>query len=180
MTFQVGRLHCLLPWWEDATVDFMINGGYNVVSLIKQVLKNNEIGYGALQSACILVLRIQTLILNLEWAIQAVQCDVNLKICLIIGFYMYLFYSLLCIGGRPLLLDYLQYLNAPTQKIINQVIKNMQLDLYAYLDDLDCPFKSEQSTCRDKAHKIWGYAKCRSTTLGMFESISSALTYRSS
>ncbi|KAF3323381.1 monoacylglycerol lipase ABHD6 isoform X1 [Carex littledalei] len=27
---NVGRLHCLLPWWEDATVDFMINGGYNV------------------------------------------------------------------------------------------------------------------------------------------------------
>lgn len=99
LTFQVGRLHCLLPWWEDATVDFMINGGYNVVNLIKQVLKNNEIGYGALQRACILVIRIQTLILNLEWAIQAVQCDVNLKICLIIGFYMYLFYSLLCIGG---------------------------------------------------------------------------------
>lgn len=66
LTFQVGRLHCLLPWWEDATVDFMINGGYNVVNLIKQVLKNNEIGYGALQRACILVLRIQTLILNLE------------------------------------------------------------------------------------------------------------------
>ncbi|TVU38078.1 hypothetical protein EJB05_11428, partial [Eragrostis curvula] len=21
---QIGRLHCLLPWWEDATVDFMV------------------------------------------------------------------------------------------------------------------------------------------------------------
>ncbi|KAK4399847.1 hypothetical protein Sango_1090800 [Sesamum angolense] len=27
---NIGRLHCLLPWWEDATVDFMISGGYNV------------------------------------------------------------------------------------------------------------------------------------------------------
>jgi len=33
----VGRLHCLLPWWEDATVDFMTSGGYNVVSQIKKV-----------------------------------------------------------------------------------------------------------------------------------------------
>ncbi|KAI9124883.1 hypothetical protein K1719_004210 [Acacia pycnantha] len=31
---NVGRLHCLLPWWEDATVDFMISGGYNVASQI--------------------------------------------------------------------------------------------------------------------------------------------------
>jgi len=34
---QVGRLHCLFPWWEDATVDFMTSGGYNVVSQIKKV-----------------------------------------------------------------------------------------------------------------------------------------------
>ncbi|XP_031268494.1 uncharacterized protein LOC116126964 [Pistacia vera] len=34
---NVGRLHCHLPWWKDATVDFMISGGYNVVSQIKQV-----------------------------------------------------------------------------------------------------------------------------------------------
>ncbi|XP_039833176.1 uncharacterized hydrolase YugF-like isoform X1 [Panicum virgatum] len=34
---QIGRLHCLLPWWEDATVDFMIRGGYNVIKQIKQV-----------------------------------------------------------------------------------------------------------------------------------------------
>ncbi|CAL5430790.1 unnamed protein product [Camellia sinensis] len=26
---NVGRLHCLLPWWEDATVAFMNSGGYN-------------------------------------------------------------------------------------------------------------------------------------------------------
>ncbi|KAL2499875.1 alpha/beta-Hydrolases superfamily protein [Abeliophyllum distichum] len=34
---NVGRLHCLLPWWEDATVDFMLSGGYNVIEDIKQV-----------------------------------------------------------------------------------------------------------------------------------------------
>lgn len=34
---QVGRLHCVLPWWEDATVDFMASGGYNVCSKIKKV-----------------------------------------------------------------------------------------------------------------------------------------------
>ncbi|XP_043810220.1 uncharacterized protein LOC110624949 isoform X4 [Manihot esculenta] len=27
---NVGRLHCLYPWWEDATVNFMVSGGYNV------------------------------------------------------------------------------------------------------------------------------------------------------
>ncbi|XP_021672925.2 alpha/beta hydrolase domain-containing protein VTE7 isoform X2 [Hevea brasiliensis] len=34
---NVGRLHCMLPWWKDATVSFMSSGGYNVGSLIKQV-----------------------------------------------------------------------------------------------------------------------------------------------
>uniref|UniRef100_A0ACD5V0W9 Uncharacterized protein n=1 Tax=Avena sativa TaxID=4498 RepID=A0ACD5V0W9_AVESA len=34
---QIGRLHCLLPWWEDATVNFMVTGGYNVLNQIKQV-----------------------------------------------------------------------------------------------------------------------------------------------
>jgi len=33
----VGRLHCLLPWWNDATVDFMTSGGYNVAPLIGKV-----------------------------------------------------------------------------------------------------------------------------------------------
>ena len=33
----MGRLHCLYPWWEDATVDFMISGGYNVSAQIQQV-----------------------------------------------------------------------------------------------------------------------------------------------
>uniref|UniRef100_A0A7N2R241 Uncharacterized protein n=1 Tax=Quercus lobata TaxID=97700 RepID=A0A7N2R241_QUELO len=32
-----GRLHCLYPWWADATVDFMISGGYNVSTQIQQV-----------------------------------------------------------------------------------------------------------------------------------------------
>ncbi|EXB38098.1 Uncharacterized protein L484_021020 [Morus notabilis] len=34
---NVGRLHCLLPWWKDATVSFMRSGGYNVAGQIKQV-----------------------------------------------------------------------------------------------------------------------------------------------
>ncbi|KAM5581213.1 alpha/beta hydrolase domain-containing protein VTE7-like [Rosa sericea] len=34
---NVGRLHCLLPWWKDATVSFMSSGGYNVIAKIKQV-----------------------------------------------------------------------------------------------------------------------------------------------
>ncbi|XP_021297607.1 uncharacterized protein LOC110426656 isoform X1 [Herrania umbratica] len=34
---NVGRLHCHMPWWKDATVNFMVSGGYNVVSQIKQV-----------------------------------------------------------------------------------------------------------------------------------------------
>ncbi|KVH96192.1 Alpha/beta hydrolase fold-1 [Cynara cardunculus var. scolymus] len=28
---RIGRLHCLLPWWDEATVDFMNSGGYNVL-----------------------------------------------------------------------------------------------------------------------------------------------------
>ncbi|KAG2706975.1 hypothetical protein I3760_05G127100 [Carya illinoinensis] len=43
---NVGRLHCLLPWWEDATVDFMISGGYNVSSQIKQVNQKTLIIWG--------------------------------------------------------------------------------------------------------------------------------------
>ncbi|KAK9924936.1 hypothetical protein M0R45_033277 [Rubus argutus] len=34
---NVGRLHCLLPWWKDATVSFMSSGGYNVIAQIKKV-----------------------------------------------------------------------------------------------------------------------------------------------
>ncbi|KAL9276740.1 hypothetical protein ACSQ67_025753 [Phaseolus vulgaris] len=43
---NVGRLHCLLPWWEDATVDFMTSGGYNVVSQIKKVKQKTLIIWG--------------------------------------------------------------------------------------------------------------------------------------
>ncbi|XXG55568.1 hypothetical protein AAC387_Pa03g3210 [Persea americana] len=45
-TTNVGRLHCLLPWWEDATVDFMASGGYNVSSQIKKVKQNTLIIWG--------------------------------------------------------------------------------------------------------------------------------------
>ncbi|KAJ0260576.1 AB hydrolase-1 domain-containing protein [Hirschfeldia incana] len=34
---NIGRLHCQLPWWEDAMVNFMISGGYNVASHIKLI-----------------------------------------------------------------------------------------------------------------------------------------------
>lgn len=39
----MGRLHCLLPWWNDATVDFMTSGGYNVSSLIRKVYASLQI-----------------------------------------------------------------------------------------------------------------------------------------
>ncbi|KAL9262584.1 Alpha/beta hydrolase domain-containing protein [Drosera capensis] len=43
---NVGRLHCFLPWWEDATVDFMISGGYDVANLINQVRQKVLIIWG--------------------------------------------------------------------------------------------------------------------------------------
>ncbi|KAK2380786.1 alpha/beta-Hydrolases superfamily protein [Trifolium repens] len=43
---NIGRLHCLLPWWEDAAVDFMISGGYNVASQIKMVKQKTLIIWG--------------------------------------------------------------------------------------------------------------------------------------
>ncbi|XP_058070397.1 alpha/beta hydrolase domain-containing protein VTE7 isoform X1 [Magnolia sinica] len=43
---NVARLHCLLPWWEDATVGFMVSGGYNVISQIKQLKQKTLIIWG--------------------------------------------------------------------------------------------------------------------------------------
>ncbi|KAL3511053.1 hypothetical protein ACH5RR_030454 [Cinchona calisaya] len=43
---NIGRLHCLLPWWEEATVDFMLRGGYNVVDQIEQVKQKTLILWG--------------------------------------------------------------------------------------------------------------------------------------
>lgn len=43
---NVGRLHCLFPWWADATVDFMISGGYNVGHQIKQIKQKTLIIWG--------------------------------------------------------------------------------------------------------------------------------------
>lgn len=43
---NIGRLHCLLPWWEEATVDFMISGGYNVVAYIGHVKHRTLILWG--------------------------------------------------------------------------------------------------------------------------------------
>ncbi|CAN1314091.1 Uncharacterized hydrolase YugF [Linum perenne] len=42
----IGRLHCMYSWWEDATVDFMISGGYNVASLIPKVNQKTLIIWG--------------------------------------------------------------------------------------------------------------------------------------
>lgn len=36
-SMNVGRLHCLMPGWADATVSFMMSGGYNVSAAIPQV-----------------------------------------------------------------------------------------------------------------------------------------------
>ncbi|XP_065874161.1 alpha/beta hydrolase domain-containing protein VTE7-like isoform X2 [Euphorbia lathyris] len=35
---KVGRLHCLYPWWQDATVNFMLGGGYSISNLINKFL----------------------------------------------------------------------------------------------------------------------------------------------
>ncbi|KAI3812010.1 hypothetical protein L1987_16710 [Smallanthus sonchifolius] len=43
---RIGRLHCLLPWWEEATVDFMNSGGYNVAVQIPQIQKRTLIIWG--------------------------------------------------------------------------------------------------------------------------------------
>ncbi|KAI3933435.1 hypothetical protein MKW92_013921 [Papaver armeniacum] len=43
---SIGRLHCLFPWWEDATVDFMISGGYDVSRQIQQIKQETLIIWG--------------------------------------------------------------------------------------------------------------------------------------
>ncbi|XP_030514702.1 uncharacterized hydrolase YugF isoform X2 [Rhodamnia argentea] len=43
---NVGRLHCRYPWWEDASVDFMLSGGYNVTDQINQVKQRALIIWG--------------------------------------------------------------------------------------------------------------------------------------
>ncbi|XP_059648769.1 alpha/beta hydrolase domain-containing protein VTE7 [Cornus florida] len=43
---NVGRLHCLLPWWENATINFMNSGGYDVSSQIEQVKQKTLIIWG--------------------------------------------------------------------------------------------------------------------------------------
>ncbi|XP_021998352.1 1-acylglycerol-3-phosphate O-acyltransferase ABHD5 isoform X2 [Helianthus annuus] len=42
----IGRLHTLLPWWEDATVDFMNSGGYNVTAQIPKIMTKTLIIWG--------------------------------------------------------------------------------------------------------------------------------------
>ncbi|CAO2830216.1 unnamed protein product [Amaranthus hypochondriacus] len=43
---RIGRLHCLFPWWRDATLSFMASGGYNVTHLIKQVRQRALVIWG--------------------------------------------------------------------------------------------------------------------------------------
>ncbi|KAL3636209.1 hypothetical protein CASFOL_020756 [Castilleja foliolosa] len=43
---NIGRLHCYLPWWADATVNFMISGGYNVSTQIEKVNQKTLIIWG--------------------------------------------------------------------------------------------------------------------------------------
>ncbi|KAM7269872.1 hypothetical protein ACFE04_025369 [Oxalis oulophora] len=42
----ISRLHTLYPWWKDTTVDFMISGGYNVISQIQKVKQKTLIIWG--------------------------------------------------------------------------------------------------------------------------------------
>ncbi|XP_011621113.1 monoacylglycerol lipase ABHD6 isoform X2 [Amborella trichopoda] len=42
----IGCLHCLFPWWKEATLDFMLSGGYNVVAQIKQLKQRTLIIWG--------------------------------------------------------------------------------------------------------------------------------------
>ncbi|PRQ40660.1 putative 2-hydroxy-6-oxonona-2,4-dienedioate hydrolase [Rosa chinensis] len=43
---NIGRLHCWFPWWEDALVDFMMSGVYNVSAQIEQVKQRTLIIWG--------------------------------------------------------------------------------------------------------------------------------------
>uniref|UniRef100_A0A7N0TRY6 AB hydrolase-1 domain-containing protein n=1 Tax=Kalanchoe fedtschenkoi TaxID=63787 RepID=A0A7N0TRY6_KALFE len=43
---NIGRLHCLYPWWSDAIVDFMMSGGYDVRGQIGQVTQKTLIIWG--------------------------------------------------------------------------------------------------------------------------------------
>lgn len=45
-SMRVGRLHCLMPGWADATVSFMMSGGYNVTASIPQVQQETLIIWG--------------------------------------------------------------------------------------------------------------------------------------
>eukprot|EP00252_Welwitschia_mirabilis_P009977 TRINITY_DN2297_c0_g1_i2.p1 TRINITY_DN2297_c0_g1~~TRINITY_DN2297_c0_g1_i2.p1 ORF type:complete len:343 (-),score=69.94 TRINITY_DN2297_c0_g1_i2:617-1645(-) len=45
-SMKVGRLHCLLPYWEEATLDFMSCGGYTVASLLKEINKKTLLIWG--------------------------------------------------------------------------------------------------------------------------------------
>lgn len=43
---KIGRLHCLYPWWNDAIVDFMMSGGYDVKDQISKIKQRTLIIWG--------------------------------------------------------------------------------------------------------------------------------------
>ncbi|KAH7366232.1 hypothetical protein KP509_18G069200 [Ceratopteris richardii] len=43
---KIGRLHCFMPGWTSAAVDFMLSGGYNVASCVSEVKKDTLIIWG--------------------------------------------------------------------------------------------------------------------------------------
>lgn len=43
---NVGRLHCFMPGWDKASVDFMLSGGYNVASRVSEVNKETLVIWG--------------------------------------------------------------------------------------------------------------------------------------
>ncbi|KAI4373355.1 hypothetical protein MLD38_011488 [Melastoma candidum] len=43
---NIGSLHCQYPWWADASVDFMLSGGYNVTGQISRVKQRTLIIWG--------------------------------------------------------------------------------------------------------------------------------------
>ena len=69
-------MHCLYPWWDDATVDFMISGGYNVSAQIQQVYAKLLCHLNQQMLLCRFVLYIQkrTLVIKQMETIEWEQC----------------------------------------------------------------------------------------------------------
>ena len=46
MNLQVGRLHCLVPTWEDSSVSFLKSGGFVMSSKVAQVKQRTLVLWG--------------------------------------------------------------------------------------------------------------------------------------